>query len=103
VANDIIYVDAGSYAEQVIINKGITIIGAGQNLTFFTPPATTLVPAPGPFTEIGLFETTQGIGDVHISNLSINSNSGSQNIIIQSGGSVKNSTLLNGNQGIFFR
>ena len=102
-ADDIIYVDAGSYAEQVIINKGITIIGAGQNLTFFTPPASTLVPAPGPFTEIGLFVTTQNIGDVNISNLTINSNSGSQNIIIQSGGSVKNCILLNGGQGVFFR
>jgi hypothetical protein len=59
-ANDIIYVDAGNYAEQVIIDKGITIIGAGQNLTSFTPPATPLVPAPGSFTEIGLFETTPG-------------------------------------------
>ncbi|MBY0477045.1 MAG: hypothetical protein K2Q24_05325 [Chitinophagaceae bacterium] len=100
---DTIYVDAGIYAEQVIINKGITIIGAGQNFTSFIPPATTLVPAPGPFTEIGLFETTQGIGDVHISNLYINSINTSQNIIIQSGGSVKNCTLLNGGQGIFFR
>lgn len=102
-ANDIIYVDAGNYVEQVIINKGITIIGAGQSLTFFTPPSTTLVPAPGPFGEIGLFETTQGIEDVHIRNLNINSNGGSQNIIIQTGGSVKNCTLLNGNQCIFFR
>lgn len=100
---DTIYVDAGNYAEQVIIDKGITIVGAGQNLTFFTPPASPLVPAPGPFTEIGLFETTQGIGDVHLRNLSINSNGASQNIIIQSGGSVSNCTLLNGGQGIFFR
>ncbi len=100
----IIYVDAGAYSEQVIIDKGVTIIGAGQTLTSFTPPATTLVPAPGSFTEIGLFVTTQGIGDVHIRDLSINSVTGnSQNIIIQSGGSVKNCTLLNGGQGIFFR
>jgi hypothetical protein len=40
---------------------------------------------------------------VHISNLSINSNGASQNIIIQSGGSVTNCKLLNGGQGIFFR
>jgi hypothetical protein len=106
IANEgsIIYVDSGAFAEQVIIDKGITIIGAGQDLTSFVPPTTTLVPAPGPFTEIGLFETIQGIGDVHISNLSINSsNNASQNIIIQSGGSVKNCKLLNGQQGIFFR
>ncbi len=102
-AGDTIIADAGTYAEQVIIDKGITIIGAGQTLTSFIPPSTPLVPAPGPFTEIGLFETTQGIGDVHIRNLSINSNNGSQNIIIQSGGSVTNCTLINGGQGIFFR
>lgn len=103
VERDTIYVDAGSYAEQAIIDKGITVIGAGQELTFFTPPASPLVPSPGPFTEIGLFETTQGIGDVHIRNLSINSNGASQNIIIQGGGSVTNCTLLNGGQGVFFR
>jgi hypothetical protein len=102
-ADDYIYIDAGAYAEQVIINKGITIIGAGQNLTLFTPPATTLVPAPGPFTEIGLFETTQNIGDVSVSYLSINSNNLSQNIIIQSGGVVRNCKLINGGQGVFFR
>ncbi len=103
-AGDTIYVDAGSYAQQVIINKGITIIGAGQNLTSFTPPAAALVPAPGPFTEIGLIETTQGIGDVHIRNISVNCIDGSaQNIIIQSGGSVRNCALLNGGQGVFFR
>ncbi|QNA44567.1 ELWxxDGT repeat protein [Lacibacter sediminis] len=99
----VIYVDAGAFSEQVIIDKGISIIGAGATLTFFTPPASSLVPAPGPFTEIGLFETTQNIGDVHISGLSLNSNNASQNIIIQSGGSVKNCSLLNGGQGIFFR
>jgi DNA-binding cell septation regulator SpoVG len=103
-AGDTIYVDAGNYAEQVIINKGITITGAGQNFTSFTLPTTVLTPAPGLFTEIGLFETTQGIGDVHISNLSINSNNqSSHNILIQSGGSVKNCKLLNGAQGVFFR
>jgi ELWxxDGT repeat protein len=103
-ANSVIHVDAGTYAEQVIIDKGIVINGAGKDLTNFIKPATPLVPAPGPFTEIGLIETTQGIGDVHIRNISVNSIDGSsQNIIIQSGGSVKNCKLLNGGQGIFFR
>jgi ELWxxDGT repeat protein len=104
-AGDTIVVDAGTFAEQVIINKGISISGAGQNLTSIITPGTALVPAPGPFTEIGLIETTQGIGDVHISNISVTSNTifPSQNIIIQSGGSVKNCRLLNGGQGVFFR
>jgi ELWxxDGT repeat protein len=103
-ANSVIHVDAGTYAEQVIIDRAIVINGAGKDLANFIKPATTLVPAPGPFTEIGLFETTQGIGDVHIRNISVNSVDGtSQNIIIQSGGSVKNCKLLNGGQGVFFR
>lgn len=103
-ANSVIHVDAGTYAEQVIIDRGIVINGAGKDLTNFIKPATTLVPAPGPFTEIGLIETTQGIGDVHIRNISVNSVDGSsQNIIIQAGGSVKNCKLLNGGQGVFFR
>jgi hypothetical protein len=67
----------------VIIDRGIVINGAGRNLTSFIKPTAALVPAPGPFTEIGLFETTQGIGDVHIRNISVNSIDGSsQNIII---------------------
>ena len=102
-ANSVIHVDSGTYAEQVIIDKGIVINGAGRELTNFVKPASALIPAPGPFTEIGLIETTQGIGDVHIRNISVNSDDSSQNIIIQSGGSVKNCKLLNGGQGVFFR
>jgi ELWxxDGT repeat protein len=103
-ANSVIHVDAGFYAAQVIIDRGIVINGAGKELTNFIKPTSTLVAAPGPFSEIGLIETTQGIGDVHIRNISINSVDGtSQNIIIQSGGSVKNCKLLNGGQGVFFR
>lgn len=100
---DTIYVDAGVYPEQVIIDKGITLIGAGKSFTQIIPPATPLVPAPGPFTEIGLLESMQGIGPVHIRGFSVNSNSASQNIIIQGSGSVRDCQLTNGNQGIFFR
>ncbi len=102
--NSVIHVDAGTYAEQVIIDRGIVINGAGKELTNFVKPVVALIPAPGPFTELGLIATTQGIGDVHIRNISVNSVDGtSQNIIIQSGGIVKNCKLLNGGQGVFFR
>lgn len=102
--NSLIHIDAGTYAEQVIINKAIVINGAGQDQATFTKPTGTLIPAPGPFNEIGLFETTQGVGDVHIRRLGINSVDGSsQNIIIQGGGSVRYCKLLNGGQGVFFR
>jgi pectin methylesterase-like acyl-CoA thioesterase len=62
-ANDVIYVDAGTYTEQVTITKGITIIGAGQNATFILKPVTT-APPPGTFTEQGVIQTSQNIGDV---------------------------------------
>ena len=105
VANDFIYVDAGTYAEQVTINKGITIIGAGSLLTSFINPIAALVPPPGSFPEYGLIQTTQNIGDVFISNLSVTNTPAGQghNIMIQSGGSVYQCRLINGGQGVFFR
>ena len=104
VAGDTIMVDAGTFIEQVTIDKGISIIGAGKDITFIIKPAAT-VPPPGSFTEKGLIQTAQGIADVHIKNLSVTGDytTGVTPIIIQSGGSVKNCKLQNGNQGIFFR
>ena len=112
-ADDYIYVDAGTYTEQVTTDKGITIIGAGQNLTSILKPAVTVAP-PGSFTEQGVIQTAQSIlGDVHISNLSVTGDLGGlvggifipavTPIILQTGGSVRNCNLQNGNQGIFVR
>ena len=106
-AGSTIYVDAGTYIEQVTINKGLTITGGGAAKTFVTLPATT-APAPGTFTEMGTFQTTQNIGDVHLSDISITGRwiAGQQAItpvIIQAGGSVRNANLQGGNQGVFFR
>jgi Right handed beta helix region/SprB repeat/Protein of unknown function (DUF1565) len=103
-AGDVIYVDAGTYTGQVTIDRGITIIGAGQTLTFITNSSQLVAPS-GPFTEYGLIQTTQGIGDVHIRDLTAtNGNAGDgHTIMIQTGGSVKNCKLVNGGQGIFFR
>lgn len=97
-----IYVDTGAYSEQVTIDKGITIIGAGQELTSILKPATVIAP-PGPFTEKGVIQTAQNIGNVFIENMSITGGTGVTPVIIQSGGGVKNCKLQNGNQGIFFR
>ncbi len=102
---DTVYVDAGTYVEQVTTDKGIVIIGAGQNLTSILKPAITNAP-PGTFFEPGVIQTAQSIaGDVHISNLSVTGDYtvGVTPIIIQSGGSIKNCKLQNGNQGIFIR
>ena len=103
VERDTIYVDAGNYTEQVTIEKGITVNGAGSNLTSILTPAVTVAP-PG-FVEKGVFQTAPNIGDVHIRDLSITGNlaSGITPIVIQTGGSVKNCILQNGNQGIFVR
>ncbi|HSK13900.1 MAG TPA: DUF1565 domain-containing protein, partial [Phnomibacter sp.] len=99
-----IYVDAGSYVEQVTIGKGLTITCAARSKSFVTLPATT-APAPGPFMEQGTFQTTQDIGDVHLSGLSITGDLARSitPVIIQGGGSVRNSNLQGGNQGVFFR
>ena len=62
---DTLYVDAGTYAEQVTIDKGITMLGAGQNLSFIIRDTTVpLANAPG-FVEKGLIQSTQNIGDIH--------------------------------------
>jgi ELWxxDGT repeat protein len=103
----IIYVDAGSYVEQVTIDKGLTIMGAGRQKTLVTLPDST-APAPGDFLERGTFQTTAGIADLHISDLSATGrlSVGFETItpvIIQGGGSVRNCNLQGGNQGIFFR
>ena len=97
-----IYVDAGAYSEQVTIYKGITIIGAGKDSTSVLIPATAVEP-PGSFTEKGVIQTAQNIGDVFIENMSITGGPGVTPVIIQSGGGVKNCKLQNGNQGIFIR
>jgi ELWxxDGT repeat protein len=102
---DTIIVDAGTFTEQVTIDKEITIKGAGQNLTSIVKPAVTTAP-PGSFPEQGVIQTSQSItGDVHISNLSVTGDYtvNVTPIIIQSGGSVKNCKLQSGNQGIFVR
>jgi hypothetical protein len=101
---DTIYVDAGTYVEQVTIDKGITIIGAGKTLSLVQIPLSGVIPPPGPFIEKGVIQTAQNIGDVHISKLSVTSDpTVATPIILQSGGSVKNCRVQNGNQGIFFR
>ena len=102
-AGDTIYVDAGTYVEQVTLDKGITIIGAGRDITSLLKPAVT-TPPPGTFTEQGIIQTAQNIGDVQISDLSVTGDpAGVTPIILQTGGSVKNCKLQSGNQGIFFR
>ena len=104
-AGDTIVVDAGTYTEQITIDKGIIIKGAGKNLTSILKPLTTVAP-PGSFPEQGVIQTAQSItGDVHISNLSVTGDYtvNVTPIIIQGGGSVRNCNLQNGNQGIFVR
>ena len=102
---DTIYVDAGTYAEQITIDKGLTIIGAGQNLTSIINPGSPLVSPPGPFPEYALIQTAQNIGDVNISNLqttNVPANDG-HSILLQTGGSVKNCRIIDGGLGVYIR
>lgn len=101
-AGDTIIVDSGTYEEQLTIDKGITIIGAGQELTSVLKPTVTVAP-PGPFTEQGVIQTEQNIGDVFIENMSITGGTDITPVIMQSGGGVKDCKLQNGNQGVFIR
>lgn len=104
-ANSIIYIDAGTYVEQVTADKGITLYGAGINLTSILPPAIT-VSAPGTFTEKAVIQTAQTIsGDVHLRHLSVTGdyNIGLTPVILQTGGSIENCKMQNGNQGIYVR
>lgn len=102
---DTIYVDAGTYTEQVTLDKGLVIIGAGMNATSILKPAVTVAP-PGSFTEQGVIQTAQSItGDVHLRNLSVTGDNsvGVTPVILQTGGSIKDCKLQSGNQGVFIR
>ncbi|MDB5199770.1 MAG: hypothetical protein JWO92_1733 [Chitinophagaceae bacterium] len=92
---DTVMVDAGTFAEQVNINKGIVIRGAGQDKSFINRPGEALGNTVGA-ARIGLVNTIGGIGDVIIKNLSINvqSNASSNNsavaVLLQTGGGIYN-------------
>lgn len=104
-ADDTIFVDAGTYVEQVTLDKGLKIIGAGMNATSILKPAVTVAP-PGTFTEKGVIQTAQSItGNVTLQNLSITGDysEGVTPVILQTGCIVKDCKLQNGNQGVFIR
>lgn len=100
-----ILVDAGTYVEQVTLDKGLKIIGAGMNATSILKPAVTVAP-PGTFTEKGVIQTAQSITEnVTLQNLSITGDysEGVTPVVLQTGCIVKDCKLQNGNQGIFVR
>ncbi len=101
VSGDTIYVDAGAYPEQVIIDKAITIIGAGQS-SVISVPAAPLVNVPG-INPKGLVQSTLINGNIHLKNLNVISSvaNGYYGIILQSGGSVKGCKISNAYAGIF--
>jgi len=103
VAGDSIQVGPGNFVNQVTINKSLTLAGAGSDQTFLIQP-TTLINAPE-FTEKGLVQSARNIGAVHVKGLNITGDYTVQlqSVFLQTGGSVKNCILNNGNQGIFFR
>ncbi|TAD87713.1 MAG: DUF1565 domain-containing protein, partial [Bacteroidetes bacterium] len=102
-----VYVDAGTYTEQITISKNMFVYGAGCNVSVVRLPDST-APAPGDFFERGTFQTVAGLANVHLSGFSISGrlSVGLETItpvIIQGGGSVRNCILKEGNQGVFFR
>ncbi|MEO6612739.1 MAG: hypothetical protein ABIT05_08675 [Chitinophagaceae bacterium] len=102
--NDSVFIAAGTYANQVTLDKGISLIGEASTTTSVILPATPAVSPPGTFTEKAVIQTVQFIGDIHIRNLSVTGDpTGITPIILQGGGSVKNCSLQNGNQGVYFR
>lgn len=102
---DSIIVDAGTYTEQVTLDKSLVIVGAGMNATSILKPAVTVAP-PGSFSEQGVIQTAQSItGDVHLRDLSVTGdyNTGVTPVVLQTGGSIKDCKFQNGNQGVFVR
>ncbi|HSK13210.1 MAG TPA: ELWxxDGT repeat protein, partial [Phnomibacter sp.] len=100
-----IYVDAGSYTEQVTITKGLTIKGAGKGLTMVNGPEGTLTRLPDFGDEPAIIQSTQNIGEVIIEDLAIDGSLSSEqhSILIQGSGRVANCEMRNANNGIFFR
>jgi hypothetical protein len=106
VAGDIIYVDAGSYTEQVNITKAITIRGAGKGVTIINSPAAPLSQLPNSF-DVGIIQADANLGDVNIESLTIdgtNSISGFYyGIFIQESGRISNCEMRNVTNGVLVR
>jgi len=105
---DTIIVDAGSYEGQILINKRVSIRGAGKTLTKILEPSGSLVGAnlEGGFNETALILASEGLEDISIENLGLmgtgNFNA-DHGILLQSTGQVLNCAFDKLKNGIFFR
>lgn len=97
-----IYADAGTYNEQVVISKSLTIIGAGKSVTVIQPP-----PPPhiigfngGSGSEYGIIQTNAAIGNVVIEHLTVNGinqtfANNAHGILMQTNGRITNCEVKN--------
>jgi len=101
---DTIYIAAGAYTNQVTLDKGLSLFGEGQSTTSIHVPEITAAP-PGDFFEQSVIQTTFGISDVHLRDLTVEGAfyRGITPVILQTGGTVIDCALVGGNQGIYFR
>lgn len=70
---DTIYVDAGTYTEQVTIDKSVTIWGAGKGVTTIQAPPAPHTPGfnSGYGNEYGVVQTKPSIGDVNLVSVTV--------------------------------
>jgi len=99
-AGAIIYVDAGTYGEQIIITKGLRIKGAGASRTVIARNGD-LVNAPNS-ADAAIIQTDANISDVFIDSLTVDGMNGTttrtgptEAILLQTGGGVRNCEIRN--------
>jgi ELWxxDGT repeat protein len=97
-----IYADAGTYNEQVVISKSLTIIGAGKGVTVIQPPLPPHIIGfnGGSGSEYGVIQTNAGIGNVAIEHLTVDGinqtfANNAHGILMQTNGRVSNCEVKN--------
>ena len=103
-AGDSIFVDAGNYTEAVTVTKDITIRGAGMGITILNGPTAHITPPAGA-SESGIIQSTAGLTNVIIENMTIDGSVSDEGhgTFIQGGGRISNCELRYVNDGFYFQ
>lgn len=102
-AGNTIHIGAGTFENEIKINKALTLKGQGRDLTTINGPAS--LSTPEGFGEKAIIHSTQGAGWISIQSLAVTGGASNEqhSILIQGPGEVKNCELKFVNNGIYFR